>query len=434
MSIHDNPLIGPASLQQSQNATPAEVREHAHKFGQALQDIIERSEHLTLEPLGLQQAPLPFLAELPPAELDTDRNTMPAAAGSLPSDTVSALTAFYGQNSSSFAHILGIKSPVLKAMEDFPQSTPAFQSAVSALEVAILVDSINAQQAQAGARLGMISSKTAVTTDEIQQTSAASQYASGMAQAAQSQKQAESEITSGAISIGVGCVTAVLSVASMAQMGKAAMLESEVKPVTETAEIGGQSSNVAKNVGKATEDIKPAEGGAGDNADEAGETPEAREGEAKGGKIKGPDEPDDADGEDSPAAKDKPKTPEEQAKAAKEEKEVDSQKLKKAQAAAAKKIGERLKVAGDFMNAVGSGTATVASGEIKKASYTDQAAAAAQQQASSMQTAQAQYTNQFMDASSSAAKTSMDNAAQTAQASQSIKQAASQSASSIFRG
>lgn len=434
MSIHDNPLIGPGSLQQSQNATPAEVREHAHKFGQALQDIIERSEHLTLEPLGLQQAPLPFLAKLPPAEPDTDPSTMPAAEGSLPSDTVSALTAFYGQNSTSFAHILGIKSPVLKAMEDFPQSTPPFQSAVSALEVAILVDSINAQQAQASARLGIISSNTAITTDEIQQTSAASQYASGMSQAAQSQKQAESEITSGAISIGVGCVTAVLSVASMAQMGKAAMLESEVKPVTETAEIGGQTSNVAKNAAKATEDIKPAEeADSGETADEAG-APASKEGEAKGGKIKGPDEPDDAEEEGSAPAKEKAKTPEEQAKAAKDEQTVKDQTLKKAQAAAAKKIGERLKVAGDFMNAVGSGTATVASGEIKKASYTDQAAAAAQQQASSMQTAQAQYTNQFMDASSSAAKTSMDNAAQTAQASQSIKQAASQSASSIFRG
>lgn len=436
MSIHgDNPL-SPERIQQTQNVSPADIRERARHLGQEMKDIIERAQHLTLEPMGMQQAPLAFLASLPPAELETEAAAMPAAQGSLPSDSVSELTAFFGQNSKTFANILGIRPPVRDAIQQFPTLSPRLQSAVSALEVAILVDTINAEQAQTGAKLGIISAQTAGDVEKTQLASAASQYASGMSQAQQSKQQAAAEITSGVISTAVGVVSAGLTIGSMSALTKAATLESTAKTATSTAEVGGVPGSLTKAASALSKDAKAATAATRPAAEEEEgiemTTMKPKEAIPKPGEA--------AEAESGTTAEAKPtKTPEQEkadadAKAAREKQVEEEAELRKAQANAWKNLGDRLEKASSMVNTIGGGAATWARGQINYATYTEQVQATEQKQAADLQTAQAQYVNQFMDSSNTAAKTSMDNAAQTAQASLSIKQAASQAASSIFRG
>jgi hypothetical protein len=183
MSIDHEDAFGYNAIQQTQGATPADIAAKARKTSQAIQDIVEAASHITIEPAG-KAAPLSFLAELPSADFGEASSYIPPTAQPFPPETVAGLSTYFAQNSKT---ILDLIQPVAEKIQadpvfiaHFQTFPPAFQSSASALATAILIDSINAEQAATGAKLGIVGASIAGQVEYVQKTAAQENYQSGI--------------------------------------------------------------------------------------------------------------------------------------------------------------------------------------------------------------------------------------------------------------
>lgn len=430
MSVNNEDAYGYNQIQQTQGVTPAEIAAKARKTSQAIQDIVEAASHISIEPAG-KTAPLAFLAELPSADFGEAASYVPPSAQPFPPETVAGLSTYFAQNSKT---ILDLIQPVQAKIQadpsfiaHFQSFPPAFQSSASALATALLIDSINAEQAATGAKLGIVGASIAGQVESVQKAAAQQNYQSGIQSADATYSQAQADRIAGVTGIIVGSISAAAALGSVLAGFKALSATKDA----ESAVTEGDSVAVSATQ-KATKDATEETGiemtslsskasragqAAPTEAQKAADAATAAASKAKTDAAKAAD-----------AAKIKVKTAAEEAS--------EKSRIKDAKIAAAKwtQLEKTLKATGDTVSSIGQPLGTYLSVQDKINASTEQTNAAQDKLTADVSTALASYLNQFMESSSSAAKTSMDNSSQTAQASQTIKQAASQSASSIYRG
>ncbi|MCX6995115.1 MAG: hypothetical protein NTY13_04775 [Chlamydiae bacterium] len=239
--------------------------ENRAALAQRIKDLIRAADHVPFPP-HIATPPLHLL------KLSDTGGTNPSTPDLTNNGPLAALCDFLGK--SPVVQKFSETSPLIKhlsqAIAHVPKSPEKdlISANIAALITAALIDKVAAQQGAVSGRQSIVNARTAALTQVTQVNAAQNEKAAGLKQADASLQQANimnQEATMGIISACIGIFFSCLSIASVA--GSVLATEAEAvaaAPVAGAAEGGTEMQNMAENVAGEAAD------GAGDAAPEGG--------------------------------------------------------------------------------------------------------------------------------------------------------------------
>ncbi len=372
--------------------TTGQLRSHAQKLAQYIEDLVEKAPTISLSPPSTNAAPLPFLSTLPA----TDTPPTPPS----PTDTAQ-LTSFLKSHAATINTIFGDTPqtadirrkistlptpPSSGTIADLPSTytVNSWQTNASIMLVAMIIAEVSIKQANIASTTTMVGAKSATSYAKTSVASAAATEQAGESQAEATYHSAVADIIAGSLAIAGGTIA----------------LGGGLKATTQEGVVS-----------KLTDDLKAAKAAAESVGVKISDEPTAAEAaEAAGTRTTGG------------AAADRPPAelnPEQNAAKTK----VDNL---RSELASAKKSLVGWKITEGLANITAQGVSQTAKTEATKAQATSQTQAAQQQYSGSVQQAVASLYQYMMNATQELAKDSLANASQTVQALSGIQTANAQ--------
>ncbi len=421
-SINDNSMNTTGSIQPANNvsATSESVAANTKKLLHAVQDSIEKAAHVNVfeapssSPLSLLSLPQTATSTAPVADLQQ----------------LSALGTFYSQNSSTYQNMIGgspqqplVKSLTEQAASNAPKSSdPNYMSAnIAALMTAVLIDKVTAEQGQVSGRQSITASKSAEFTQQVQLNAAASEQVAGQAQAAATLSQAAQMKTQAIEGIVMGVIGVIGSLAGIVGAVGSLMPAAE-SAATDAAEDATAEVSASDRLEGAPPEDANAELGTPDASTPEESPPEGAQGAPK----EGP--------ENASAAKKlaPPKDVNEQAKLD----EINSK--KPGMWGLSQKAWGHISTSSATLvqtgNTIGGAVVAAINAPLQTEQSNDQLRQANNKLLADTDTAMAGYLQSYQQAASQSSGSSQENATASIQAAAAIKNAAGQSAGTLFKG